>query len=1641
MEENYMKTKTRSWLFAICALLMLVCAFFGVSLTKYDASAAGTEVSISGTDISISEETSGFVFLKITGSDWANATGNFAFKANTEAGERLMDLDTFSCFGNQTLAALDPYYNLWGRSGVMVVNYRSVSEFTFPKGTKFPSYSYANTGTGDVYVLSQAVTFTKTDSTWTRTVKVETTKVDVTENVTMSHASDYAAYQSGYNVSALEISLGGETLTSSAYYVNDHATTNGVDWASYIYINDVSVRSALTANKNGETKYKHTVSGLVMTNGGVYAPVGVYCNTNKIELKIMNEYVAAQTFTVTLKAGFEWKIADGKCLTISEDVTYGYENGSFVRSCKEVDVTKDVVMKDLGWNDSKDYTMLTLSLGGHSVLPLSGKGAHYANVNATVNGTDILSYLEVNEVNVRETVTANATNKTYTGTESPMTNGEIYAPVCVYVTGVTNDVLSNTIQIKILESYATEKDFYITLKAGFTWKNDKFEKLTVTEDITYGYVNGVFTQTTIDHTVEISESDITVTENKDYRNAFNLTYLTVTFGDKNMLAFDGASDYIANDHPTTNGMDWASKILINGTSVRGIVDANKTSRQYQHTNGSTFPLSLGGQYAPISVKSTATGLTIQIMQEYVDFRSFTLTISPFAWKNTDKDVVTLTTASEWYYAGNELVRKSAVTEKSLDDTIGVENVSTDAWNSKGSYEIVKIDFSTVKFSESFVAGASSPFRPMDTDDYKYLQEYVLINEQSVKTINANSTYTVPSEFPANAGSAYAVPVQLCIITDNSGLEGNGLFLRIQKERYEDWKSEGIEIKLKKGLSVYDADAATVYTLSADFSAVVEEPKVTITVVDASGKTLNTVESVINAKITLPDPCGANEALLGWKIGEDFFAPNEKYTAAADATVTAVTLAFYMKDGASIRVSGDSGIRFTYLVDGNAFDAYKTTGTILSDGIILLPTDSLGEKDFTLANFTEGETIIKSARQEGTILAADADDASMSAYIVRLTQIKEVNYARAFSARGFVEVQYSDGSTGYVYTTYNESKHSRSPMQVAQLCKDSGNGEYANMTEEQKAVVDYYISTGEANQQSYVIKVTENTADAVQTAYKEALGLSEGVLSGKKDVVIQLPANTTIQLSSALSFSGARTASSAKKIRFVGNDTTISGGAQITGWTATTVNSKTAYVAENVSYDAIRQLYVNGKPATLARTSNTTGTLDENSGVFTVATSGLSGITVSGSMEISTLERWAQCYGVVTASTSGSNYQFTLTADSAYVYGSSRGGYADEQITLFLQNSLNFLDEANEFYYDKENEKLYYIPTEGVDMSTAEIFVPTLESLLTTSGMVDDVSFENITFAYSKFDAPATYGYCEQQATVYAAPTNGAWTVLQKAITVASNDVTFTGCTIRATGANGIGVELGASNVTLDGNRFEYTAGSAVFVGTCHNTLTNIPSNVSVTHNKVSSYGFVYGGAAGITVTFADTAVISHNTIEDGYYSGISAGWGWTGNASGGTQHKNYTITYNRIINAMGGDLYDGGGIYLLGNFTATSESVVAYNYVEISSKCLAAIYLDEGTSDYSVHDNALKVTNVTEGAIFLHNNKNENDFGMANISISDNYSNVATCKYKFAKDGKTQSLGANSYNKANNITYANPTKSSTTYVNESIYIASGSRLG
>lgn len=165
----------------------------------------------------------------------------------------------------------------------------------------------------------------------------------------------------------------------------------------------------------------------------------------------------------------------------------------------------------------------------------------------------------------------------------------------------------------------------------------------------------------------------------------------------------------------------------------------------------------------------------------------------------------------------------------------------------------------------------------------------------------------------------------------------------------------------------------------------------------------------------------------------------------------------------------------------------------------------------------------------------------------------------------------------------------------------------------------------------------------------------------------------------------------------------------------------------------------------------------------------------------------------------------------------------------MMNAMEFLDEPGEFYFNKKTKKLYYIPLENEDMTTAEVVVPKLENLVHIQGndiddKVKNVIFKSITFRDTKSD--------------YSKGLNA---------NQASSNI---GCRVFIKGFRGIEVEY-ADNVSFYDNTFTCMGDAAL-------ELSNACENCSVVGNVFYDIGdsaMIFGdashgdyniGAAGVT---------------------------------------------------------------------------------------------------------------------------------------------------------------------------------------------------
>ena len=291
---------------------------------------------------------------------------------------------------------------------------------------------------------------------------------------------------------------------------------------------------------------------------------------------------------------------------------------------------------------------------------------------------------------------------------------------------------------------------------------------------------------------------------------------------------------------------------------------------------------------------------------------------------------------------------------------------------------------------------------------------------------------------------------------------------------------------------------------------------------------------------------------------------------------------------------------------------------------------------------------------------------------------------------------------------------------------------------------------------------------------------------------------------------------------------------------------------------------------------------------------------------------------------------------------------------FLSNSIQFLDQPGEWFHDVKAHKLYYWPKLNEQMTSANVIVPVLETLLKMEGTVDNpikyVSFKGISFQHSSWLRPSTQGHVPHQAGMYMLDAyklkilgtadkktleNQAWVGRPAAAAEVSyaDFTSFDSCRFEHLASTGLDYRKGTHHNLIKGNLFKDIGGSAILVGQFSDEATEVhlpyhpsdvrevSSNARIENNLITNVTNEDWGAVGIGAGYVSGIKISHNEISEVSYTGISMGWGWTK-----TQNamKNNIISGNKILH-YGKHMYDVAGIYTL---SAQPNSFITENYID-----------------------------------------------------------------------------------------------------------------
>ncbi len=315
----------------------------------------------------------------------------------------------------------------------------------------------------------------------------------------------------------------------------------------------------------------------------------------------------------------------------------------------------------------------------------------------------------------------------------------------------------------------------------------------------------------------------------------------------------------------------------------------------------------------------------------------------------------------------------------------------------------------------------------------------------------------------------------------------------------------------------------------------------------------------------------------------------------------------------------------------------------------------------------------------------------------------------------------------------------------------------------------------------------------------------------------------------------------------------------------------------------------------------------------------------------------------------------------------------ERQRFYIEHLFEGLNKPGEWYLDRKEGKLYYIPLPDEDMNSAEVIVPIVEQLLLLEGKptegkyVGHVAFRGIRFVYTNFPI-GERGQSDPQAEVSV---SGA---IQG---TGARHCIFEKCTIQHVSNYALWWRSGSqNNIVRQCHLYDIGAGGVKIGETANAETDETPGPTTVDEKNLYLYKelgptgcgyntiencFIHEGGrflrAGIGVWIGRSSYnrVAYNEICDFRYSGISVGWCWGYDPS--SAHHNI-VEYNHIHNIGKAQLADMGAIYTLG---VSPGTVLRNNHIH-DIMCDPdqyggwGLYTDEGSSYIVLENNIVHHT-------------------------------------------------------------------------------------
>lgn len=328
-----------------------------------------------------------------------------------------------------------------------------------------------------------------------------------------------------------------------------------------------------------------------------------------------------------------------------------------------------------------------------------------------------------------------------------------------------------------------------------------------------------------------------------------------------------------------------------------------------------------------------------------------------------------------------------------------------------------------------------------------------------------------------------------------------------------------------------------------------------------------------------------------------------------------------------------------------------------------------------------------------------------------------------------------------------------------------------------------------------------------------------------------------------------------------------------------------------------------------------------------------------------------------------------------------GKQTGRKMPSYLENAYEFLNEEGEWYLNKHDGYMYYIPRQGEDMNSMECKIPLGEEMILAKGLSYDSRVENITFDNIIFEGTTEFRIDEVGG--YAPIQNGLLTGTREAGNDGatgqsiggairfekSENIIFSNSIFRHMGKACLEFLDGAKYITIEGNEFYETSNHAILVDDVSvagwrkdKNPDNWCEYININNNYIHHVARDYKTSAAVGIGYVRHARLSHNEISYVPNSGFHIGWEWAKYSNTGTVMYDVEVANNYIHDCFYDRLNDGAPIYTLGASSAECDTIpdapdngvnknrIIGNYIT-NGWSSEGIYPDQGSTSWYISEN------------------------------------------------------------------------------------------